>query len=143
MLEFLVGEWTNSGHLLPGPFGPGGPVIGVTTHHWAVGDRWLLYTSKLDLPGLGPYQVHGGVAYSGRAGVYDAFAVNSLGNLLIYEGRWTDEATLAFFLVHPEPRGRARVVYHRLPDGLFNMTSENLSDEDAWLVYLELSYARE
>jgi hypothetical protein len=141
-LEFLLGAWNNSGHLSAGPFGPGGPVTGVTTYHWAVGDKWLQYLSRLELPGLGAYEVHGGVAFTGRAGEYDAYAVKSLGNLLVYEGKWTDEATLVFSLVHPRPGDGARVVYHKPPSGSFSMTSESVSEEGRWVPYLELGYNR-
>jgi hypothetical protein len=141
-LEFLVGEWSNSGHMSPGPFGPGGPAAGKTSYHWAVGDKWLLYVSRLELPGLGHYEVHGGVAFNPRIEKYDAYAINSLGNLLIYEGEWTDETTLVFLLVHPPPRDRARVVYHKLFDGSFKMTSENASEEGEFAPYFEISYVR-
>ena len=141
MLEFLIGEWNNSGHMSPGPFGPGGPVTGKTSYRWAVGGRWLLYISRLELPGLGRYEVQGGVAFNSRAAKYDAYAINSLGNLLVYEGEWTDENTLAFMLVHPPPRDRARVVYHKLPDGPFKMTSENASG-GRFVPYFEIDYVR-
>ncbi|MGD8794237.1 MAG: DUF1579 family protein [Anaerolineae bacterium] len=139
-LEFLVGEWHNSGQMSPGPFGAGGPVTGETNYHWAVGGKWLLYVSRLELPGLGSYEVRGGVTFNSRAGKYDAYAINSLGNLLVYEGDWTDEATLVFTVVHPPPRDRARVVYHRLPDGSFKMTSETVSEEGEFVPYFEIRY---
>lgn len=142
MLEFLIGKWNNSGHISPGPFGPGGPVTGETGYRWAVAGKWLLYVSRLELPGLGSYEVHGGVAFNSRVGKYDAYAINSLGNLLVYGGQWTDEDTLAFVLVHPPPRDRARVVYHRLPGGSFKMTSENTTEEGEFVPYFEIDYAR-
>lgn len=142
MLEFLVGKWNNSGHMSPGPFGPGGPAAGETSYHWAVGDKWLLYVSRLELPGLGRYEVRGGVAFNHRVGKYDAYAINSLGNLLVYEGEWRDETTLAFMLVYPPPRDRARVVYHKLSDGSFKMTSENASEEGEFVPYFEIDYVR-
>jgi len=141
-LSFFVGEWINSGHVSPGPFGPGGPVTGSTSYRWDVGGKWLLYVSRLQLPGLGGYEVHGGVAFNGRAGRYDAYAINNLGNLLVYEGEWTDDATLLFALVHPRSQGRARVVYHRVPDGSFKMTSENAPEEGDFAPYFETSFAR-
>ncbi len=142
MLEFLIGKWNNAGRVSPGSFGPGGPVTGETSYHWAVGGKWLLYISRLELPGVGRYEVHGGVAFNSRAGKYDAYAVNSLGNLLVYEGEWTDENTLAFMLVHPPPRDRARVVYHKLPAGSFRMTSENAAEEGEFVPYFEIDYVR-
>jgi hypothetical protein len=142
MLEFLTGEWNNAGHMSPGPFGPGGPATGETSYHWAVGGKWPLYISRLELPGLGHYEVHGGVAFNSRAGKYDAYAINSLGNLLVYEGVWTDQNTLIFMLVHPPPRDRARVVYHKLSDGSFKMTSENAAEEGEFVPYFEIDYLR-
>jgi hypothetical protein len=141
-LEFFVGEWTNSGHVSPGPFGPGGLVTGGTSYRWDVGGKWLLYVSRLQLPGLGGYEVHGGVAFNARAGKYDAYAINNLGNLLVYEGEWTDDATLVFTLAHPQSRGRSRVVYRKLPDGSFQMTSESASEEGEFVFYYETSFAR-
>jgi hypothetical protein len=141
-LEFLVGDWNNSGHVLPGPFGPGGPATGKTSYRWALGGKWLLYDSRLELSGLGSYQVHGGVAFNSRAGKYDAYAINSLGNLLVYEGGWTDENTLAFVLVHPQPRDRARVVYQKSSDGSFKMSSENATEQGEFVPYFELGHVR-
>lgn len=142
MLEFFVGDWVNSAQVSPGPFGPGGPATGETSYRWDVGGKWLLYVSRLQLPGLGAYEVHGGVAFNRQAGKYDAYAVNSLGNLLVYEGEWSDEATLVFTLVHPQARGRARVVYHKLPDGSFRMTSESAPAEGEFVPYFETTAAR-
>lgn len=140
-LDFFVGDWSNTGSLLPGPFGPGGPVSGETGYHWGVGGRWLLYASRFELPGMGAYEVQGGVAYDSQAGRYDAYAVNSLGNLLVYEGEWTDDDTLAFLLVHPTP-GSARVVYRRLPGSGLEMLSETASEEGGFTPYFEIGFTR-
>jgi hypothetical protein len=141
-LAFFVGEWTNSGRVSPGPFGPGGPVSGGSSYRWDVGGKWLLYVSRLQLPGLGDYEVHGGVAYNSRASRYDAYAINSLGNLLVYEGEWTDDATLLFSLVHPQSQGRARVVYRTFPDGSFTMTSESAPEKGDFVPYFETRFVR-
>jgi hypothetical protein len=82
-LDFLVGEWSSFGHVSPGPFGPGGPATGKTSYHWAVGGMWLLYVSRLELSGLGSYEVHGGVTFNSRVGKYDAYAINSLMKILL------------------------------------------------------------
>lgn len=142
MLEFFVGDWSNSGHVSPGPLGPGGPTTGKTNYHWGVGGKWLLYASRLELPGTGGYVVHGGVTFNGRAGKYDAYAINSLGNLLVYEGEWTDDATLVFTLVHPKSQRRARVIYRKLSDGSFKMTAENASEEGKFVPYFETDFDR-
>jgi len=140
MFGFFVGDWNNSGYVSPGPFGPGDPVTGKTSYHWDVGGKWLLYISRLELPGLGDYKVHGGVAYNDRVGKYDAYAINNLGNLLVYEGEWTDDATLVFTLIHPQSQRRARIVYRVKSDGRFQMTSENESEEGEFVPYFETDF---
>jgi hypothetical protein len=142
MLDFFVGDWHNAGQVVPGPFGPGGKVTGSTTYQWGVGGKWLLYTSQLDLPGLGRYEVHGGVTFNSQGRRYDAFAANSLGNLMIYRGEWSDDETLVFTLTHPEPAGRARVVYHMLPGGPIKMRSEQRADGGDFKVYFETELVR-
>ena len=139
-LGFFVGDWHNSGHVSPGPFGPGGPVTGETSYHWDVGGKWLLYISRLELPGLGGYEVHGGVVFSSRVGKYEAYAINNLGSLLVYEGEWVDDASLVFTLVHPQAQGPARVVYRKLSDGSFKMTAENASAEGEFVPYFETDF---
>ena len=141
MIEFFVGDWNNSGNVLPGSFGPGGPTTGETSYHWDVGGKWLLYVSRLELPGLGEYEVHGGVAFNSRVGKYDAYAINNLGNLLVYEGEWVDDATLIFTLVHPKA-GSARVIYQKLSDGSIKMLSENASEEGKFVPYFETNFVR-
>jgi hypothetical protein len=141
-LEFFVGDWTNSGHVAPGAFGPGGPTTGETRYRWDLGGKWLLYQSHLELPGLGGYEVHGGVAHNARSGKYDAYAVNSLGNLLVYEGEWTDETTLAFTLVHPPSDSPGRVVYRKLADGSFTMASEASGESGEYVTYFQTDFRR-
>ena len=140
-LAFFVGDWDNSGRALPGPTGPGGPVSGSTSYRWGNGGKWLLYTSRLNLPVVGAYEVHGGVIWNSHRGKYDAYAANSLGNLMVYEGEWADDATLVLTLVHPKP-GAARVVYRKLPDGVFGMTSENVSADGEFAIHVELGFVR-
>jgi predicted enzyme related to lactoylglutathione lyase len=146
MLDVFVGDWNNAGQLFPSPSGPGGPAAGQTSYRWGVGGKWLLYTSRLNLPGLGKYVVHGGVAFHKQSGKYDAYAINTLGSLLVYEGEWTDseqheDAVLVFTLVHPPPHGRARVVYRVRPDGSFTMTSENATPQGTFAPYFECDFA--
>jgi hypothetical protein len=139
-LEFFVGDWTNTGQLKPGALGPGGPVAGDTRYRWDVGGRWLVYQSRLELPGLGAYEVHGGVAHNAQTGIYDAYAVNSLGNLLVYQGAWADDTTLAFTLVHPPSDSLGRVVYRKLPGGSFTMSSESAGDDGEFVAYFETEF---
>ncbi|MCJ7582558.1 MAG: DUF1579 family protein [Candidatus Aminicenantes bacterium] len=140
-LEFFVGVWDNSGSVSPGPFGPGGPATGETRYNWDVGGKWLLYISRMELPGLGEYKVHGGVAFNSRIKKYDAFAINNLGNLLVYDGEWIDETTLVFTLVHPRP-GSARVIYKKLYNGSIWMISENATEEGKFVPYFEANFVR-
>jgi len=142
MLEFFIGDWSNSGHVSPGPFGPGGPTTGKTSYHWDMRGKWLLYVSRLELLAMEGYEVHGGVAFNGRVGKYDAYVINSLGNLLVYQGEWTDDATLVFTLVYPKSQRRARVVYRKLPAGSFKMTAENASEEGKFVPYFEIVFDR-
>ncbi|MBN1858685.1 DUF1579 family protein [Candidatus Bipolaricaulota bacterium] len=142
-LDFFVGHWKNTGDVSPGPFGPGGPVTGNTRYHWAVGERWLLYISHLELPGLGRYEVHGGVAFDRQSGRYDAFAVNSLGNLMVYTGNWEGAKTLVFTLVHPHPEMAARIVYRGLsdhPSRAFTMSAERVSKDGRFKSYFETRF---
>jgi len=140
-LQFFVGDWTNAGHVAPGAFGPGGPTTGETRYRWDVGGKWLQYQSQMELPGLGAYELHGGVTYNARTGMYDAYAVNSLGNLLVYEGAWSDETTLAFTLVHPPSDTPSRVVYRKLPDA-FTMASETATEDGEFVAYFHTDFRR-
>jgi hypothetical protein len=94
------------------------------------------------IPGMGSYEVHGGVTFNGRTGKYDAFAANSLGNLIIYEGTWTDRTTLVFTLTHPPPAGRSRVVYRTLADGSIHMSSQRMNEDGEWKAYFETEMRR-
>jgi hypothetical protein len=136
-LDFFVGDWHNSGRVMPGPFGPGGAITGSTSYQWAVGNKWLQFTSLLDLPGMGQYEVHGGVAFNVQSGKYDAYAANNLGNLMVYEGEWTDEHTLVFVHTHPTPAGKARLIYRKQPDGSIQMQSDQRDESGDFKTYFE------
>ncbi|MFC2082473.1 DUF1579 family protein [Candidatus Bipolaricaulota bacterium] len=141
MLEIFVGEWNNTGTVSPGPFGPGGAVTGRSNYYWDVGGKWLLYVSQLELPGLGAYEVQGGVAFNSRAGKYDAYAINNLGSLLVYDGEWTDKETLIFTLVHPQA-GTARVIYEKLPADSLKMISQKVAEDGNFVSYFETDFVR-
>lgn len=136
-LDVFVGSWQNTGSIQPGAFGPGGAIGGSTTYKWAVGGRWLQYTSRLELPGMGRYEVHGGVAYNDASKKYDAYAANSLGALMVYEGEWMDGNRLLFLLSYPAPAGRARISYTIQPDGSIQMDSERLLDNGEFETYFQ------
>lgn len=123
-LDFLVGEWSSFDRMYPGPAGAGGTSQGTASYRWDVGGGWLLYDFRSTLPGLGPYAVHGGVAHDAAGGTYQAFAVNNLGNVLLYEGAWADDKALVFTLTYPERQAATRVSYLKGPDGTVTMTSE-------------------
>jgi hypothetical protein len=136
-LAFLIGDWTSSDRTYPGAQGPGGTSTGKASYVWGVGGRWLLYDFQTDLPGLGPYHVHGGVAYDEQTEKYKAYTVNNLGNLLLYEGAWESDTALVFTLTLPERQDDTRVSYHRLSDGTIRMTSERPSESGGREVYFE------
>jgi hypothetical protein len=62
-LEFLVGEWVSSDRSYAGPNGPGGTSEGLASYRWEVGGKWLIYDFRSTIPGLGPYEVRGGVSH--------------------------------------------------------------------------------
>jgi hypothetical protein len=139
-LDFLIGEWQNSGKVSPGPFGPGGLCTGTTTYSWEMNKRWQLYKSFLTLPGLGAYEVRGGVSFDTKAQKYSAFAFNSMGVLLVYDGTWEDEKTLIFDLVFPNDAKnsvRSRVVYKKHSIGKIQMTSERSINDAPYEAYFE------
>jgi hypothetical protein len=107
-----------------------------------MGGKWLVYTSRLDIPGMGEYEVRGGVAYNGQTSRYDAFAFNTLGRLIVYEGLWTDPTTLVFTQSHPPPGGRSRIVYRILSGDLIHMRSERITEGGDWEAYFDTEMAR-
>ena len=136
LLDGFVGNWRNSGIVHPGRFGPGGAISGETRFHWQMQGRWLCFDSRLHLPGMGEYQVQGGVTPDDGGG-YRSWAANNLGNLLVYEGRLQESNTLLFDQVHPAGAQRARVVYVLQGDGRLLMRSETSADGAAWSTYFE------
>ena len=128
LLDAFVGDWRNSGSVQPGRFGPGGSISGKTSFRWQLHERWLCYDSRLQLPGMGAYQVQGGVGRDDIAGLYRAWAANNMGNLLVYEGRLEDGTRLVFDQVHPPSPQRARVIYTLPDDGRLLMSAETSAD---------------
>lgn len=139
-LNFLLGDWHNTGHVEPGSFGPGGDVTGKTTYWWDVMESWFMYKSRLNLPGLGVYEVQGGVSWDAKVGGYKAYSINNMGNLLVYSGEWEDENTLAFTLVHPD--GDSRVVYIKQADGTVIMQSERGDGDGSYEIYFATTLRR-
>ncbi len=137
MLNLFLGKWQNTGQLAPGPFGPGGKISGYTIYDWGVGGKWLQYTSRLKLPEFGNYEVQGGVVFNSQTGKYDAYAINSQGTLMVYQGEWVNDTTLIFSLTYPTPTGSARVVYHKLADGSVRMCSERKIESGDYEAYFE------
>jgi hypothetical protein len=142
-LEFFVGNWKNAGKIMPDSFGPGGDVTGTTSYVWTVGGKWLQYNSILELPGMGNYEVQGGVVFKPQTKKYEAYAINNMGALMVYEGDWVDETTLVFLLTYPIPAGRARIVYHKLADGSIQMKSEKLQEDGEFETYFETNMVRD
>jgi hypothetical protein len=136
-LDFLLGDWTSIDQVYPGPQEPGGNSEGTASYKWQVGGTWLQYEFRTNLPGLGPYEVHGGFRHDAAADEYRAYAVNSLGKLLVYSGHWEGDDTLVFTLVYPERQEDTRVCYTKLPDGGIRMTSERPAEGGGRKVYFE------
>lgn len=141
LLDGFVGDWRNSGVVHRGRFGPGGEVSGETRFHWQMQGRWLCFDSRLQLPGMGAYQVQGGVTLDDDGG-YRSWAANNLGNLLVYEGRLEGGDTLFFDQVHPAGSPRARVVYVLPGDGRLLMRSEVSTNDESWTPYFETTMTR-
>ncbi len=141
-LDFLVGSWTSLDKTFAGPDGPGGTSQGRASYEWELGGKWLNYHFRTELPGLGPYEVKGGVVYDRETGLYKAFAINTLGKLLTYEGRWESDRMLAFGLVFPRPEADTRVSYIRESDGVVRLTSERPGKEGGRELYFETVMSR-
>ncbi len=141
-LDFLLGDWTSLDRTHPGPSGPGGTSEGTASYGWEVGNRWLVYDFRSELPGLGPYEVRGGVAYDETLAKYRAFAFNNLGNLLIYEGRWENDDKLVFTLVHPQRREDTRITYIKDSDDKVRIISERPAKEGGRETYFETTLSR-
>jgi hypothetical protein len=141
-LDFLLGEWNSSDRTYPGPHGSGGASEGAASYSWRVGGKWLLYDFRTNLPGLGLYEVHGGVTYEPGSGKYRAYAVNSQGNVLLYRGAWEGDGTLVFTLIHPERQEDHRITYTKLSDGTVRMTSERPTEGGFREVYFETILSR-
>ena len=136
-LAFLEGSWVNTGNVAAGPFGPGGAVSGSSVYRWDIGNSWLMYKSELNLPGFGAYEVSGGVSFDSKRSSYIAFAANSMGNLLIYDGSWENSSALIFLQVFPLPLGLARVRYQRTGDETVQMFSDRMSEAGDFVTYFE------
>jgi hypothetical protein len=136
-LAFLEGSWVNTGNVAAGPFGPGGEISGCSVYRWDLGKAWLTYKSELDLPGFGAYEVSGGFSFDVKRTCYIAFAANSMGNLLTYDGHWENDSSLIFLQVFPLPGGLARVRYLRSEDGTVRMFSEKRSEAGDFEAYFE------
>ena len=140
-LGVFVGDWNNIGKVFPGPFGQGGSVTGSSKYHWDLNGKWLLFASQLDLPGIGTYEVRGGVAFNPQSSKYDSFAFNSMGILIAYAGEWETKNRLVFTSTYPQ-QDTARVVYKISTDGSFKMLSESKSEQEGYQVYFETKFKK-
>jgi len=144
-LDFLVGDWTETCRLEPGPFGPAEQTCtGETRYRWGTGGLWLTYDATLVTPGKGTYEVHGLVSYDASRQRYTAFAFNNMAPRGVeYTGQWTDDVTLVFTSVHNTPRNTvARVVYSRLRDGNVAFSSEESQADGSFTPYFEAVLTR-
>jgi hypothetical protein len=62
-LDSLGGSWTTSDRTHPGQLGSGGNSQGVASYRWEMDYKGLICDFRTDRSELGPYEVHGGVAY--------------------------------------------------------------------------------
>ena len=96
-LDFFLGTWKCEAKVLPGRFGPGGPASGMSHYKWSIGGKWLMYDSEFVLPSIGPYEVHGVLAYDEKEGKYVSYAFNNLAPRGVeYRGEWKDQNVLIF-----------------------------------------------
>lgn len=123
-LAFLIGDWCSSDRSYSAQGVEEGISHGSAVYHWGLGGSWILYTFRTELPGMGEYEVHGGFTYDPKLMHYKAFAANSLGLLMIYDGDWETEDRLVFSLIHPQLQPDTRVSYCNLRDGKVQMISE-------------------
>jgi hypothetical protein len=143
-LEFLAGRWRlhplPPGSPVPAP--PAGEAAGEITYRWRPGTLWLSFDLAAALPGLGPYEVSGGVSFDPGERAHVAYAVNNLAPRLIeYRGQWRDEATLVFDSVGAGER-RSRVQYVRRGDGGVVFSASESPDGRAYHTYFEALLTR-
>jgi hypothetical protein len=141
-LDFFVGEWTSRNVHHASPFGPAGTSTGTARYQWAMDGVWLQYESRFDVPGLGPYEVRGGVAVDLRVAGYRAFAYNSLGVVVEYVGDWESETRLVLTAVRSMPVPGTRVVYEQRSDGTVLFLAEREAEGGSWVAYFESELTR-
>ena len=135
-LGFLVGQWTSQNTHFASPLGPAGTSTGTTACRWDM-SGWLLYESKLTIPGVGPYEARGGVTRNPRGPSYRAFSYNTLGMLVEYDGAWESETRLVFTALRTAPGRGARVLYEKRPDGSVLFASEMQRPDGGFDRYFE------
>lgn len=133
-LDVFVGNWSNTGVVHAGRFGDGGECTGDTVYHWDNKRVWLHYTSTLQMPGMGEYEVSGAVSYDDKADHYIAFAHNNMRSLLTYRGYWEDDQMLIFLSTFPQA-DTARIIY-TVADSIV-MKSQSLGGDGDYLTYFE------
>jgi len=136
-LAFLEGSWVNIGNVAAGSFGPGGAISGCSVYSWNINNTWLMYKSELNLPGFGAYEVTGGVSFNSQRSCYIAFAANSMGHLLFYEGNWEENSSLVLMQVFPLPGGLARIRYQKSDENTIWMFSDRRPKSGNFETYFE------
>jgi hypothetical protein len=147
-LDFLAGHW----YLHPrapvvpssSPSAPAGAGAAGEVHYdWHPGNLWLSFILSATLPGVGLYEVSGGVTFEPQSRAYVAYAVNNLAPQVIeYRGRWKDRATLVFDSVGARGGKLARVQYARRPDGNVVFSASESPDGNAYHTYFEAVLSR-
>ena len=130
-LEFLVGSWrAESG--------------GQAVYRWAPGNVWLSYEFRADLPGLGPYELHGKISFDSTSGKYMAYVFNNLApRMMEYRGSWTSDRTLVFDSASKGARGTLqRTTYTKEPDGRVRLTNSESADGANYKSFFEALFTR-
>lgn len=147
-IDFLVGHWYLHPRALaipPGssPAPAGVDAAGEVHYRWHPGTLWLSFDLSATLPGVGGYELSGGVTFEPQSRAYVAYAVNNLGPRVIeYRGQWKDEATLVFDSVAGRGGKLARVQYVRRPDGNVVFSASESPDGNEYHTYFEAVLTR-
>lgn len=99
-LDYFAGRWSSESEMKPGPFGPGGKMIGTDTCEWFAGGFHLVCRSE----GTGPMGAFKGLAimgYNADEKVYTYYVIDNMGMTDLSRGTaagdtwtWTSESRM-------------------------------------------------
>ncbi len=133
-LAFLVGEWRTTNRMYEN--GHTTESVGTARYRWDLDNTWLVFESRIGGEKSGHYEVRGGVARL-PAGGYRAFAYNSLGFLIVYEGAWEGDTRLVFTALGTEAGKGSRVAYEKLATGGVRLLSQRQLPDGSYFTYFE------